>query len=235
MAYGRLSITPLSFLDQAIIGTYVPVPQTRGTVLPLTPETHSGLKRAIFRNSASNDAGKTLRWWLELHLNPALAGPVSRNTILNAAASVLANDDPGSTDVLHEYFVPQARLWEFVQAAREIIQRDEGNLLNVTVRDVRRDSRSVLAYARQDAFGLVMLFVQERTQAGEARMRTMTGSLIDAAIASGGTFYLPYRAHATIEQLRRGYPAWDAAMRAKDHYDPDGVFRDTFYDKYRTR
>lgn len=235
MAYGRLSVDPGGFLDQAIIGTYVPVPQTRGKVLALAPQTNNGLRRAIFRNSADNGAGKSLRWWLEVNLNPHLSGPVSRNNILNAAAGVLADDDPGSTDILHEYFVPQARLWEFVQAAREIIRRGEGNLLNVTVRDIRRDDHSALAYARQDAFGLVMLFVQECTQAGEARMRAMTRSLIDAAIASGGTFYLPYRPHATIEQLRRGYPAWDAAMLAKDHYDPDGVFRNTFYDRYRPR
>jgi len=235
MAYGRLSVDPDSFLDEAIIGTYAPVPQTRGKVLPLTPAIHSGLRRAIFRNSASNGAGKSLRWWLELHVNSRLAGRISRNSILNAAAGVLANDDPGSTDILHEYFVPQARLWDFVQAAREIIRREEGNLLNVTVRDIRRDDRSALAYARQDVFGLVMLFVQERTRAAEARMQTMTRSLIDAAIAAGGTFYLPYRPHATSEQLRRGYPSWDAAIRAKDHYDPHGVFRDTFYDKYRLR
>ncbi len=83
-------------------------------------------------------------------------------------------------------------------------RRDEGNLLNVTVRVVRRDDRSALAYARQDVFGLVMPFVQERTRAGEAQMQAMTRSLIDAAIASAGTFYLPYRPHASIEQLRRG-------------------------------
>jgi hypothetical protein len=34
--------------------------------------------------------------------------------------------------------VPQARLWDFVKAARPIIQAAEANLLNVTVRDVRR-------------------------------------------------------------------------------------------------
>src|SRR5215207_4403333 len=170
MAYGRLSVDPHSFLREAIIGMYAPVPQTHGRVLPLTPEIHSGLRRAIFRNSASNGAGKSLRWWLELHVNSRLAGRISRNSILNAAAGVLANDDPGSTDILHEYFVPQARLWDFVQAAREIIRREEGNLLNVTVRDVRRDDRSALAYARQDVFGLVMLFVQERTPAAEVRM-----------------------------------------------------------------
>jgi FAD/FMN-containing dehydrogenase len=234
MAYGRLSVDPHGFLDEAIIATYVPVPQTRGRVLPLTAQTRDGLRRAIFRNSADNGAGKSLRWQLERHLNPRLAGPVTRNSILNAPAGLLANDDPGSTDILHEYFVPQARLWEFVRAARQIIRRHEGNLLNVTVRDVRRDDRSVLAYARADAFGLVMLFVQERTQAAETRMQAMTRALIDAATASGGTFYLPYRPHATLEQLRRGYPAWDAAMRAKEHHDPDGVFRNTFYATYRT-
>jgi FAD/FMN-containing dehydrogenase len=235
MAYGRLSVDPLSFLDEAIIGTHVPVPETRGKVLPLTPETNPGLRRAIFRNSADGGAGKSLRWWLERHLNHRLADPISRNSILNAAAGVLANTDPGSTDILHEYFVPQARLWEFVRAARGIIRREEGNLLNVTVRDVRRDDRSALAYARQDVFGLVMLFVQERTQSAEARMRAMTRRLIDAAVVSGGTFYLPYRPHATIDQLRRGYPEWDAAMRAKDRYDPAGVFHNTFYDTYRRR
>jgi FAD/FMN-containing dehydrogenase len=233
MAYGRLSVDPHTFLEEAVIGRYLPVPQTRGTVLPLTADTHDGLRRAIFRNSADNGAGKSLRWWLERHLNPRLAGPVSRNGVLNAPARVLAGDDPDSTDILHEYFVPQPRLWEFAQAARTIIRREQGNLLNVTVRDVRRDDRSALAYARGDMFGLVMLFVQQRTQAGETRMQALTRSLIDAAIASGGTFYLPYRAHATVDQLRRGYPAWDAAIRAKDRYDPDGVFRNTFYDWYR--
>jgi FAD/FMN-containing dehydrogenase len=233
MAYGRLSVDPRSFLDEAIIGTYVPIEATRGQVLPVKPEAHNNLRRAIFDNSVGSDTGKGLRWLLEKRLNPRLAGPVSRNSILSAPVNVLSNTDPDTTYILHEYFVPQARLWEFVQAARTIIRAADANLLNVTVRDVRQDQRSTLAYARQDVFGLVMTFVQQRTAAGETQMRDLTRHLIDAALGCGGTFYLPYRPHATLEQFRRAYPAWTVAMQAKKQYDPDGLFRNTFYDKYR--
>jgi len=233
MAYGRLSVDPRSFLDEAIIGTYTPVEQTRGRVLPVKPEAHNNLRRAIFENSVGSDTGKGLRWLLEKRLNPRLAGAVSRNSILSAPVNVLSNTDPDTTYILHEYFVPQARLWEFVQSARTIIRAGEANLLNVTVRDVRQDHRSTLAYARQDVFGLVMTFVQQKTAAAETQMRDLTRHLIDAALGCGGTFYLPYRPHATLEQFRRAYPAWTTAMQAKAEYDPDGLFRNTFYDKYR--
>ncbi|KOU05119.1 hypothetical protein ADK86_07615 [Streptomyces sp. NRRL F-5755] len=232
MAYGRLSVDPDNFLHEAIIGTYTPDPQSRGTRTPLSSLPQPGAQRAIFRNSATSRAGKVLRWWLEREAEPWLADEVSRNSLLNEPVAVFANSTPESTDILHEYFIPQARLWEFVRAAQEIIPRSRGNLLNVTVRDVRRDDRSTLAYARQDVFGLVMLFVQDRTAAGEARMQAMTRDLIDAALSTGGTFYLPYRLHAGKDQLHRAYPAWDAAMRAKDRYDPHGVFRSELYHRY---
>ncbi len=233
MAYGRLSVDPDSFLDEAIIATFSPVPDTRGHVLPLTPALSSEVARAVYRNSANSGVGKALRWWLEREASPWLADPVSRNSLLNEPAAVFANSTQDTTDILHEYFVPQARLSEFVGHAREIIRRAQGNLLNVTVRDVRRDTRSVLAYAHEDVFGLVMSFVQDRSATGEERMRGMTRDLVDAAIATGGSFYLPYRLHATNEQLRRAYPAWEAAMRAKDRYDPKHVFRNGLYETYR--
>ena len=233
MAYGRLSVHPDSFLDEAIIATFTPVPDTRGDVLPLTPASSSELARAVYRNSANSGAGKALRWFLEREASPWLAEETSRNSVLNEPAAVFANRSQDTTDILHEYFVPQARLSEFVDHAKEIIRRTEGNLLNVTVRDVRRDTRTTLAYAHEDVFGLVMSFVQERTDNGEERMQGMTRELVDASIATGGSFYLPYRLHATTDQLRRAYPAWNTVMQAKDQYDPKHVFRNGLYDAYR--
>ena len=232
MAYGRLSVDPARFLDEAIIATFTPVPHTRGAVLPLTPAMNNELARAIYRNSAKNITGKALRWWLEREAGPWLADKTSRNSLLNEPAAVFANRTQETTDILHEYFVPQTRLGEFVRDAKEIIRRGRGNLLNVTVRDVRTDTRTVLAYAHEDVFGLVMSFVQERSAAGEKRMQGMTRELIDAAIAAGGSFYLPYRLHATNEQLRRAYPDWETAMRAKSRYDPKGIFRNGLYETY---
>lgn len=232
MAYGRLSVNPHGMLDGAIIATFTPVPDTRGAVLPLTPATNSEVARAIYRNSANSGAGKTLRWWLEREAGPWLADETSRNSILNEPSAIFANRTQDTTDILHEYFVPQARLGEFVGQAKEIIRRAPGNLLNVTVRDVRRDARTVLAYAHEDVFGLVMSFLQERSATGEERMKRMTRELVDAAIATGGSFYLPYRLHATNEQLRRAYRDWGTAMQAKDRYDPQHVFQNGLYETY---
>ncbi|WP_343718221.1 FAD-binding oxidoreductase [Inquilinus sp.] len=235
MAYGRLSVDPGSLFEEAVLGWYVPVPETRGTVLPLPALDTGGMQRLVFRNAAGSDTGKAVRWWLEREAGPWLAERTSRNSLLNEPASVFANREAGSTDILHEYFVPRARLWDFAQAARTVIRRDDGNLLNVTVRDVRRDERSALAYAREDVFGLVMLFVQEKSAAGEERMQRMTRGLIDAALDVGGTHYLPYRLHATPEQLRRAYPTWDEVVAAQRRHDPNGVFRNGLFRRYAER
>jgi hypothetical protein len=80
---------------------------------------------------------------------------------------------------------------------------------------------------------VVMNFRQERTGPADERMRDLTRALIDAAAKAGGTFYLPYRLHATGEQLRRAYPGWDAAMAAKSRLDPRLVFRNALFDRYR--
>jgi FAD/FMN-containing dehydrogenase len=239
MAYGRLSIGPggaLSpgpgFLEEAILVRFTPRPGTVGTVQPLSRHESPELQRAVFRNSAGSDVGKTLRWWLEREAAPWLAGPMSRSTIQNEPAAVFADSSAATTDILHEYFVPQQRLWDFVRQARDIIRDGGVELLNVTVRDVRRDDRSALAYAREDVFGLVMSFRQERTPEADSRMGEVARALIDAAAVVGGTFYLPYRLHATGEQLHRAYPAWEAAMAAKARLDPHRVFRNGLFDSY---
>jgi hypothetical protein len=100
------------------------------------------------------------------------------------------------------------------------------------VRDIRQDTRTALAYARQDVFGLVMNFRQERTEQADHRMRDLTRTLIDAAAKVAGTFYLPYRLHATGDQVRRAYPGWDASMAAKSRIDPQLVFRNALYETY---
>jgi FAD/FMN-containing dehydrogenase len=83
MADGRLSVDRDSFLDEAIIATFTPLPDTRGDVLPLTPALSSEIARAVYRNSANSGAGKALRWFLEREAAPWLADETSRNSVLN--------------------------------------------------------------------------------------------------------------------------------------------------------
>jgi hypothetical protein len=45
-------------------------------------------------------------------------------------------------------------------------------------------------------------------------------------------YYLPYRLHATREQLRAAYPRVDAFVAAKRRYDPQLRFRNALWDSY---
>lgn len=133
---------------------------------------------------------------------------------------------------MHEYFVRRQNAGRFLTAARRIICKHNGDLLNVTVRDVETDSDTFLKYANQRVVAFVMFFSQPRTASGDAQMQQMTRELIDAALDAEGRYYLPYRLHATMAQFRRAYPQADEFFALKRRYDPQELFQNQFYLKY---
>src|SRR6185369_16399200 len=100
------------------------------------------------------------------------------------------------------------------------------------VRDLKEDKDTFLRYADQDMFAFVMLFNQERSPAADEQMRLFTTEMIDAALASGGRYYLPYRLHATREQFARAYPRAAQFFAKKRQYDPEELFRNQFWERY---
>ena len=139
------------------------------------------------------------------------------------------------TDILHEYFVPPDRLEAFLAAAREVIPRHGADLMNVTVRTVSEDKDTALRYADRELVALVMLFNQPRDAAADARDAATTRELVDAALAAGGRYYLPYRLHPTPAQFAAAYPQAAAFFACKQRYDPAGLFRNRFSEKYGPR
>lgn len=231
MVYARMNIVPDTFLKEVIINALFRDPD--GEIPVLGEPGMVELKRAVFRGSSESDYGKELRWSAETKLQPLLAGKIfSRNQLLNEGAEVFQNRTSNSTDILHEYFVPRDRAAGFVETMRNLIPRHGANLLNVTVRAVNKDEDTFLRYADQPMIAFVMLFVQDRTDAGEMRMQTLTRELIDAAIEHEGRYYLPYRLHATREQFYRAYTQAPEFFDRKRHYDPEELFQNQFYIKY---
>ena len=146
--------------------------------------------------------------------------------------SVIADNDPFRTDILHEYFISAERFPEFIKACRNVIPTSYQQLLNITLRYVDSDMDSVLSYATEPRIAAVMLFSQEMSKRAEADMARMTSNLIEYVIDLGGTYYLPYRLHATNRQFQSGYPsAFEFAERKRSH-DPDLLFRNALWDKY---
>lgn len=236
MAYGRLDVTIGRFFDEALMITYSPAANQDN----LDPVEGSGFlskaARPLFRRQVGSDRVKSLRWLVETQIGPSLGGSEAmRNTLMNEPVVTLDDRDPTRTDILHEYFVSPDRFGEFVEACQDVIPSSYQELLNITLRYVDTDKDSVLAYATEPRIAAVMLFSQEMSTRGEADMARMTSDLIERTLAIGGTYYLPYRLHATDDQFRRGYRRAEEFVGRKRQADPDLVFTNTMWDRYMAK
>lgn len=231
MAYGRLNIDREGFFDDAMLVTYAPV---AGDIPPVQGSGFlSKASRAIFRAQPGNEWVKRRRWGVETGIGAWLAGPTSRSSLMNEPVITLDDGDPTRTDILHEYFVAPERFGEFVAAAKQIIPGSYQELLNITLRWVAQDPVSLLSYAPLGPrIASVLLFSQEMTARAEADMARMTGELIEAVLAIGGSYYLPYRPHATVDQFRRCYTRSEEFVALKRQVDPGLRFRNALWDRY---
>ena len=107
------------------------------------------------------------------------------------------------------------------------------DLLNITIRGVYKDSDSYLNYARENVFGFVFLFNQKKNIHDEEEMKKLTEQLVKVAIKCEGSYYLPYRLHIDKETFRIVYPQGDEFFKLKSKYDPNGIFKNKFYEHYK--
>ena len=137
-----------------------------------------------------------------------------------------------STYVLQEYFVPVARFDEFVPRMASIFRSHRVNVLNVSIRHAKQDPGSLLAWAKEESFAFVVYYKQGVTEPERKEVGVWTRELIDAALALGGSYYLPYQIHATEAQFRRAYPRAAEFFALKSRVDPDYRFRNKLWDRY---
>ena len=240
LMYGHLSTAPQSFLRETLVYTYRQVDTSQVPIPPLGDVSGVGLRRLVFNFSKLGAIPMRLKWWAEKYIEPRLescpvgAGDgclVSRNDPMHDSVPYLMNRLAGETDILQEYFVPRDRLVPFIDGLRRIALANRANLLNASVRVVRKED-NFLTYAPSDMFAIVLYVNQTTDEEGNQRMARLTRELIDLTIQSGGRFFLPYQLHYTAEQLRQSYPDIEAFFRAKDVYDPGHLLTNTFYNKY---
>ncbi len=232
MAYGRMDVALDRFFERALLITYRPTPDQNAIPAATASGFISWAARYMFRAQVESDRAKKFRWWVETDVGPRLGGTSTRNSLMNEPVVTLDDRDPFRTDILHEYFVSPARFADFVKACQAVIPASYQQLLNITLRFVNTDHDSVLAYATEPRIAAVLLFSQEKTARGEADMARMTQALIDRVLDIGGTYYLPYRPHASLAQLTRGYPRAAAFAAGKRAADPDLLFRNQLWDGY---
>lgn len=236
MAYGRVKVERDDFFNRILMRTYSEADNQSNLPAASGSGVVSKLSREIYRAQLGNETMKSFRWWNETVIGPKIIdGEITRNSVINEPVKTLADRNPDRTDIIHEYFVDFDRFDEFLSICREVIPASFQELLNVTLRYIDTDNESILAYATTPRIAAVMSFSQEMTQRAEADMQRMTQQLIERVLDIGGTYYLPYRPHATMEQFTRAYPNCEKFSTAKKNYDPDLMLRNNLWDTYLSR
>ncbi|MEM6292030.1 MAG: FAD-binding protein [Myxococcota bacterium] len=136
------------------------------------------------------------------------------------------------TFVLQEYFVPVEQFDAFKDAMAHVFQRYDVNVVNVSIRHAIADDGTLLAWADTEVFAFVIYYKQAVDACAQNKVAIWTRRLIDAAVACGGRYYLPYQIHATQAQFHRCYPGARRLFALKEELDPKFRFRGRLWDTY---
>jgi FAD/FMN-containing dehydrogenase len=245
--YGHLSTAKSSLLDEMIFYKYTKVEVGDAEVPPLGEVSSIKLRRFVFNFSKLGDLPMSIKWYLEKNIEPRLesctvvprtqamgegeACFVSRNEPMHDSVPYIRNNLKNETDILHEYFIPRDQFIPFVDGLRQIVLDYDVNLLNASVRVIHPES-NCLNYAPGEMYSIVLYINQPTTPEGNEKMGQVTRELIDLTAEVNGRFFLPYQLHYTPEQLQRSYPMIGDFFAAKKIYDHEGLFTNTFYEKY---
>ncbi|MCL6268492.1 FAD-binding oxidoreductase [Sansalvadorimonas sp. 2012CJ34-2] len=159
---------------------------------------------------------------------------MSRNQAMGESVTTLANTVSGTKDILQEYFVPPEQLQTFINSLRKWTGRhnDTFKLLNATVRWVNADKTTILPFAPDDRFAVVLFMNLSDTEEADKAMAIATRELINETLKLGGRYYLPYALYATRQQLYQAYPEFQKLIEMKNKYDPEGLLTNELFETY---
>lgn len=137
-----------------------------------------------------------------------------------------------STYLLQEFFIPVKAFLPFTRRMAEILKIRDVNVLNISIRHSPPDTASLLTWAPTEVFSFVLYYKLRNNRWALRSAREWTRELIDAALAHGGRYYLPYRLDATRAQFLAAYPEAVEYARLKADVDPENRFRNLLWDRY---
>jgi FAD/FMN-containing dehydrogenase len=137
------------------------------------------------------------------------------------------------SEVITELYVPRARLADFMAAAAADFRRHGVQPVYGTVRLIRHDAETFLAWAREDYACVIFNLHVRHDPRGHADAANAFRRLIDLAAARGGSHYLTYHRHATRAQVEACYPQFAEFLRLKRAHDPAERFQSDWYRHYR--
>ena len=237
MHLARISLSPDSFLEDMYVINYQ---ETEQESLPMEPqklkqETLIAVPKFFLGLARLNEQGKKVFWNTQKTYSASIDGKlISRNNVMRSDSEFMEYSHPENTEVLQEYFVPVENFEAYIDDLREtLIDEDQFNLLNITIRYVEENEKAVLSYAKDDMFSLVLLINQGTDAQSIEDTGRVVRNMIDVTLDHGGSYYLPYFGYPTKEQMAEAYPRTSEFFDLKKEYDPSERFVNIFYEEYK--
>jgi FAD/FMN-containing dehydrogenase len=145
----------------------------------------------------------------------------------------LAPDYPPGSLMITELYVPMSKLVAFMDSLARDIRQHEANLIYGTIRLIRRDDETFLAWAREDFACIVMNLRVGHSDLGLQEAALQFQRLIDLALEQGGSYFLTYHRWARKDQVMKAYPQFVEFLELKRSYDPEERFQSEWYRHYR--
>lgn len=235
MHIARLSAAPETLLREMYITDYELTDNQENLVNyeELNRDTLAAPQKFMLGLSRYSDWGKNLLWDLQSKVYVGQDGNyISRNNAMRGDSRFMEYENPNKTEILQEYFVPIENFTSYLDDLRSVLEKEEINILNITVRYVNEDEDALLSYAKEEMFALVLLINQGKSKKEIAKTETVIQKMIDVTLQYEGSYYLPYYSYPTQAQMDKAYPRNKEFFAQKKLYDPNEVFINLFYKEY---
>ncbi|MFK2824606.1 FAD-binding oxidoreductase [Bacillus sp. B190/17] len=235
MHLARISIAPDTFLRDMYVTnwTLAANQQDLSSYNQLKEDRIVAAPKMLLGFSRYSGWGKNSFWELQrTYMEQGNGKLETRNNVMRSETAFMEYENSRRTEVLQEYFVPVNKFTSYIDDLRNVLEQEEFNLLNITIRYVKKNERAVLSYAKEDMFALVLLINQGRSSVDVKQTEKVIRKMIDVTLKYNGSYYLPYYPYPTKAQLRTAYPHSEEFFRMKRKYDPDERFMNFFYEEY---
>ncbi len=194
------------------------------------------LRKLVYRSSRDSNLGKQFKWFMQTQVSPIVdPSYTTRNGSQAAPFRVLELNDPSTTDVLQEYFVPSRKIAEFLPKYRELLKKHKMNLINCGVRRVQADQAALVSYATEEMYGFVCYYNISRDNAKNQDFHSFTGEVLDHLLAIDAKYYLAYNFMDYQDKIYQMYPSIRELLQRKRKYDPSNIFWNKWVEKFQSR
>lgn len=135
--------------------------------------------------------------------------------------------------MITEVYVPRKDINTFINRIAEDAKKYDFNVVYGTMRLIKKDDESFLAWAKDDYACVIFNLRVEHSDEGIKKAKANFRKIIDRALELNGSYFLTYHRWAKKEQILEAYPQFVDFLKLKLKYDPEERFQSEWYRHYK--